>query len=73
VAGVTLGPLTPGLQDDVEAVRELAELGAILLMFGVGLPFRMHTPGNVCSSDDVLTNITVDLIDPSRPCIREPV
>ena len=41
VAGVTLGALTPGLQDDVEAVRELAELGVILLMFGVGLHFSL--------------------------------
>lgn len=41
VAGVTLGPLTPGLQDDVEAVRELAELGVILIMFGVGLHFSL--------------------------------
>jgi CPA2 family monovalent cation:H+ antiporter-2 len=41
VAGVAIGPLTPGLHDDVEAVRELAELGIIFLMFGVGLHFAL--------------------------------
>jgi CPA2 family monovalent cation:H+ antiporter-2 len=39
VAGVALGPFTPGFRGDPEAIGQLAELGVILLMFGVGLHF----------------------------------
>ena len=38
-AGVTSGPFTPGYVADMALVPELAELGVILLMFGVGLHF----------------------------------
>jgi len=39
VAGVALGPLTFGFQGDQDSIRQLAEFGVILLMFGVGLHF----------------------------------
>ncbi len=39
VAGVVIGPFTPGYVADVGLASELAELGVILLMFGVGLHF----------------------------------
>jgi CPA2 family monovalent cation:H+ antiporter-2 len=39
VAGIALGPFTPGYVGDVEAAKQLAEIGVILLMFGVGLHF----------------------------------
>jgi CPA2 family monovalent cation:H+ antiporter-2 len=39
VAGVVIGPFTPGYVADVGLAAELAELGVILLMFGVGLHF----------------------------------
>ena len=39
VAGILLGPHTPGFIGDTETAAELAELGVILLMFGVGLHF----------------------------------
>ena len=39
VAGVALGPLTPGFRGDPAAIHELAEFGVVLLMFGVGLHF----------------------------------
>jgi CPA2 family monovalent cation:H+ antiporter-2 len=39
VAGVLLGPATPGLVADVHLSRQLAEIGVMLLMFGVGLHF----------------------------------
>ena len=42
LAGVAFGPFTPGVRGDVEAIRQLAELGIILLMFGVGLHFSLH-------------------------------
>ena len=38
-AGIALGPFTPGIVGDVAAARQLAEIGVILLMFGVGLHF----------------------------------
>jgi CPA2 family monovalent cation:H+ antiporter-2 len=38
-AGIMLGPHTPGIVGDQATALELAELGVILLMFGVGLHF----------------------------------
>jgi monovalent cation:H+ antiporter-2, CPA2 family len=37
VAGVAVGPYTPGVELDVDLALQLAEVGVILLMFGVGL------------------------------------
>ncbi|CAG0947068.1 Putative cation/proton antiporter YbaL [Anaerolineae bacterium] len=42
LAGVAIGPFTPGFVGDVEAISQLAELGVIFLMFGVGLHFSLH-------------------------------
>ncbi len=39
LAGVLAGPFTPGFVADTHLAAELAELGIILLMFGVGLHF----------------------------------
>jgi monovalent cation:H+ antiporter-2, CPA2 family len=39
LAGVAIGPFTPGYVADLEIAAELAEVGVILLMFGVGLHF----------------------------------
>ncbi|WP_029014614.1 cation:proton antiporter [Niveispirillum irakense] len=39
MAGVLVGPFTPGFVADGELATELAEMGVILLMFGVGLHF----------------------------------
>jgi CPA2 family monovalent cation:H+ antiporter-2 len=39
MAGVVIGPFTPGYVADAEIAAQLAELGVILLMFGVGLHF----------------------------------
>jgi CPA2 family monovalent cation:H+ antiporter-2 len=39
IAGILLGPHTPGIVGDTGTAMELAELGVILLMFGVGLHF----------------------------------
>jgi monovalent cation:H+ antiporter-2, CPA2 family len=45
VAGILVGPYTPGPQIDAALATELSEVGVILLMFGVGLHF---------STDDLL-------------------
>jgi CPA2 family monovalent cation:H+ antiporter-2 len=41
LAGVVIGPFTPGLVADAGTAAELAELGVILLMFGVGIHFSI--------------------------------
>jgi len=41
LAGVAVGPFTPGFVADQPLANELAELGIILLMFGVGLHFSL--------------------------------
>lgn len=42
LAGVALGPFTPGFRGDPEAIPQLAEFGVILLMFGIGLNFSFR-------------------------------
>jgi CPA2 family monovalent cation:H+ antiporter-2 len=41
LAGVVVGPFTPGFVADQALAPELAELGVILLMFGVGMHFSL--------------------------------
>ena len=41
LAGVVVGPFTPGYVADQSLANQLAELGVILLMFGVGLHFSI--------------------------------
>jgi CPA2 family monovalent cation:H+ antiporter-2 len=41
VAGVAIGPFTPGVVADSAIAGQLAEIGVILLMFGVGLHFSI--------------------------------
>ncbi|RZI42435.1 Kef family K(+) transporter [Herbaspirillum sp. HC18] len=40
-AGVLIGPATPGIVADMELSGQLAEIGVMLLMFGVGLHFSI--------------------------------
>ena len=41
LAGVIVGPFTPGFVADADLAAQLAEIGVILLMFGVGLHFSL--------------------------------
>ena len=41
VAGILIGPFTPGFVADIALAGQLAEIGVILLMFGVGLHFSV--------------------------------
>jgi monovalent cation:H+ antiporter-2, CPA2 family len=59
VAGIVVGPNTPGFVANQEMAEEFAEIGVILLMFGVGLQFhfnelfavrRVAVPGAICQS-----------------------
>src|ERR1041384_4285792 len=42
LAGVAMGPFTPGYVADQHLADQLAEIGVILLMFGVGLHFSLR-------------------------------
>src|SRR4249920_272109 len=59
LAGVLIGPFTPGLVANAGIAEQLAEIGVVLLMFGVGLQFhveellavrRVAVPGAVVQS-----------------------
>ena len=59
IAGILVGPYTPGFVADRALAEQLAEIGVILLMFGVGLQFhvedllavkRVAVPGAVVQS-----------------------
>jgi CPA2 family monovalent cation:H+ antiporter-2 len=41
LAGIVIGPYSPGFVGDVNLANQLAEIGVILLMFGVGLHFHL--------------------------------
>ena len=41
IAGIIVGPHTPGFVADMELTAQLAEIGVMLLMFGVGLHFSI--------------------------------
>ena len=42
IAGVLVGPHTPGFEANVAVAEQLAEVGVILIMFGVGLQFHLE-------------------------------
>ena len=59
LAGIVVGPYTPGFVADAALASQMAEIGVILLMFGVGLHFhpqelirvwRIAVPGAVAQS-----------------------
>lgn len=41
LAGIAIGPFTPGFVADTQMASQLAEIGVMLLMFGVGLHFSL--------------------------------
>ena len=41
LAGIMIGPFTPGFVGDLGLAAQLAEIGVMLLMFGVGLHFSL--------------------------------
>ncbi len=47
VAGMAIGPFTPGFVGDSAAASQLAEIGVIFMMFGVGLHFSLKDLWNV--------------------------
>lgn len=55
-AGVVIGPFTPGFTADASLAGEVAEIGVILLMFGVGLHF---SPKDLLSVRAVAVPVTL--------------
>lgn len=49
VAGFLIGPFSPGFEADLELAEQLAEVGVMLMMFGVGLHFKWQDLVNVKS------------------------
>lgn len=47
IAGIVIGPHTPGFVADIQIANELSEIGVVLLMFGVGLHFSLGDFGEV--------------------------
>ena len=47
LAGIAIGPFTPGFVGDIHTIQQLADLGVIFLMFGVGLHFSFQDLWNV--------------------------
>lgn len=41
LAGMVIGPFTPGFVGEIEDISQLAEMGVIFMMFGVGLHFSL--------------------------------
>ncbi|MGH7418601.1 MAG: cation:proton antiporter [Candidatus Rokuibacteriota bacterium] len=42
VAGIAVGPFTPGFVADRAVAEQFAEIGVILLLFGIGLRFHLR-------------------------------
>jgi monovalent cation:H+ antiporter-2, CPA2 family len=42
LSGYLIGPYSPGFVADLQISEQLAEIGVILMMFGVGLHFKLH-------------------------------
>jgi CPA2 family monovalent cation:H+ antiporter-2 len=42
VAGVVIGPFTPGFVGDVDQISALADVGVVLLLFALGVEFSLH-------------------------------
>jgi CPA2 family monovalent cation:H+ antiporter-2 len=42
IAGIFIGPFTPGFVGDAEAISELADLGIVLLLFALGIEFTLR-------------------------------
>lgn len=47
VGGIVVGPFTPGFTGDSNLLQQLAELGVMFMMFGVGLHFSLKDLWNV--------------------------
>lgn len=71
LAGVAIGPHTPGFSADLDLARELADLGVILILFGVGLKFSPHKlsiAGSPCPAPSARWPSSPSPASPRPPC-----
>ncbi|MBS4168215.1 cation:proton antiporter [Parachlamydia sp. AcF125] len=47
LAGYVIGPYSPGFVTEIDVSEQLAEIGVIMMMFGVGLHFKLEDLSNV--------------------------
>jgi CPA2 family monovalent cation:H+ antiporter-2 len=59
LAGVAVGPFTPGFVADAQLAPQLAEIGVIFLMFGVGMHFSVRASSST-SPTGALLSITIN-------------
>jgi monovalent cation:H+ antiporter-2, CPA2 family len=69
LAGIVVGPATPGFVANREMAEQLAEVGVILLMFGVGLQF--HFKELLAVRRIAVPGATPDQIDRERARVHE--
>ena len=62
LAGVVLGPFTPGFVGDREQIASLAEIGVIFLMFALGIEFSLKELARVRSVALIGTAIQIVLL-----------
>ncbi|MCA0199587.1 MAG: cation:proton antiporter [Proteobacteria bacterium] len=65
LAGIAVGPYSPGVEIDVELATQLAEIGIILLMFGVGLHFSvkdLHAVRGIALLGAVLKTVLATMV-----------
>lgn len=60
LAGVAIGPFTPGFSGDLFTIQQLAELGVIFLLFDVGLHFSLRDLWAV--RDTVISGALIQLV-----------
>jgi CPA2 family monovalent cation:H+ antiporter-2 len=64
VARILIGPATPGYVADMELTTELAEIGVMLMMFGVGLHFSIRDLMAVQRTEEALAiSMTGDILE----------
>ena len=60
LAGIAIGPFTPGFIGDLSTIQQLAELGVIFLLFDVGLHFSLRDLWAV--RDTVISGALIQLV-----------
>ena len=70
IAGIMIGPATPGFVADLELSHQLAEIGVMLLMFGVGLHFSLRISWPFAASPYRAPSSRLSLPPRSAPRLR---
>ena len=73
LAGIVVGPFTPGFVGDAQLAAQLAEIGVILLMFGVGMHFSVRDLRRCAASRYPAPSCRSPSRWPSAPASHDPV